>query len=286
MDSEVRVLLPGGLWRGGRRVREVALRPVAENDDRFLLETAGGSLPCERATALLARCLTDVDGGEDTARELTIGDREALLLHLRRLAFGETVDCVLRCPRAECGERLELTLRVKDLLLSPYEDARSSYDATLAVDGTRYDVAFRLPRSDDLDHAAAIARTDPPAGALELLRRCLMTVDVGGSPVSVDALPEAARAAIAGAMVERDPQAELELDLSCPACEAPFEAIFDTATFFLQELDARARRLLREVHALALRYHWSETDILSMPAWRRAQYLELLSDNPARERTR
>ena len=89
------------------------------------------------------------------------------------------------------------------------------------------------------------------------------------------------RVAIGAAMAEHDPQAELELDLICPVCGAQFSAVFDTATFFLQELDQRSARLLRDVHTLAWHYHWSEREILRMAPQRRAQYLDLVAGTRA-----
>ena len=62
--------------------------------------------------------------------------------------------------------------------------------------------------------------------------------------------------------------------------------IFDTATFFLQELDARAAHLMREVHTLAWYYHWSEREIVKMSRHRRAQYLELIAEAVVRARPR
>ena len=85
-------------------------------------------------------------------------------------------------------------------------------------------------------------------------------------------------------MVDRDPQAEIELDMRCPACERSFTALFDAATFVTRELEDRAAHVLREVHALALTYHWSEAEILRMPAQRRARYLELASESRAATR--
>jgi hypothetical protein len=76
--------------------RQIALRSIDAEDDAFILDTAD-ELPAARATALVARCL---DEGEAAARALTVGDREAVLLHLRRLTFGESMECVLRCPAA------------------------------------------------------------------------------------------------------------------------------------------------------------------------------------------
>ncbi|HET7035606.1 MAG TPA: hypothetical protein VFI42_08000 [Thermomicrobiaceae bacterium] len=280
----VRVEVPGGIWLDGAAqapVREFVLRPVDGDDEVFLLGLADSALPSERASALLARCLLD---GAEVVRSLSAGDREALLLHLRRLTLGDRLECLLHCPAGECGEAMEFTLRATDLLMPPYHEARPSYDVAVEFDGARHEVTFRLPTSADLDHAATLARHDAEAGARELLRRCVARVARGGVPLALEALPASARAAIATAMAAHDPQAEIELDLACPSCGAAFSVIFDAATFFLQELDRRGERLLQEVHFLAWHYHWSEREILAMPARRRARYIELLADATARAR--
>jgi hypothetical protein len=283
----VRVAIPGGVWgdaaqRTDGPLRELALRPVSGEDEAFLLDTADLASPSARATALLARCLGDGDDDGDverTARALTVGDREALLLQLRRLTIGETFDCVLPCPADGCGERMELELRVSNLLVPTYDDVRRTYELSAEVDGVRYDVSFRLPTAADLDEVALTARDDPARGADALLARCLCTATRDGVEVHVDALAPAVRRAIADEMAQRDPQAEIELELACPVCGSAFAVVFDTAAFFLQELDERAARLLHEVHTLALHYHWSERDILQMPRRRRARYLELVGES-------
>lgn len=282
----VRVAIPGGVWGDGEQrtdgpLRELALRPVSGEDEAFLLDSAEHAAPSARATALLARCLADADAAPADvgriARALTVGDREALLLQLRRLTIGETFDCVLPCPA--CGERMELELEVRDLLVPAYGDVRRTYELSTEAEGVRYDVSFRLPTAADLDDVAPTARDDPARGADALLARCLCAATREGEPVRVDALTPAVCAAIAKEMAQRDPQAEIELELACPECGTAFAVVFDTAAFFMQELDERAARLMREVHTLALHYHWSERDILRMPRRRRARYLELVSES-------
>lgn len=271
----MRAVVPGGLWRTGEPapVREFALRPAGAEDEAFLLETAARLLPGERATALLARCLT---GGEHVTPALTVGDREALLLQLRLFSIGDAVSCVLSCPVLSCHELMDVELRVRELLLRPYQDVRPSYDVSAVVEGVRYDVSYRLPTAGDLDHVAGLARSSPEAGAVALLRRCVLRAKNNDEPTDATALPDSVGDAVAAAMAETDPQAELLLELCCTACGTTFSALFDAATFLLDELDQRADRLLHEVHALALAYHWSESDILGLAPDRRARYLAFL----------
>jgi len=97
-----------------------------------------------------------------------------------------------------------------------------------------------------------------------------------GGDQAVEALPDGVIAALTAQMAQADPQADLQLDLSCPACRHRWLAAFDMITFLWNEIDSWARRMLREVHALASAYGWSEADILSMSATRRHLYLDLI----------
>jgi hypothetical protein len=270
----VRATVPGGVWRDGRRELEVPLRPISAEDEAFLLvESAAGTLPSEMATALLGRCIAGPDGAE-VASGLSIGDREALLLQLRRITLGDGMECVIGCH--VCGERMELTLRASDLLLPPYDALEAAYELSLPTEEGTYEIRFRVPAATDLDRAARLARRDPAEGENELLRRCVLHVERAGTDVTSETLPPNVRAAVAREMTARDPQAELGLDLRCPSCSAELSVVLDTATFLLQELEDKAERLLQEVHTLALRYHWSEADILAMSPQRRGRYLELV----------
>jgi len=254
--------------------RDLALRPVVAEDSVLLLDTAD-ALPSVRGTALLARCLSE---GEAAARSLTVGDREALLLQLRRITIGERIECLVRCPADACREEMEASVNIGRILIDRYEDVRSQYEIAVAEPPGSYRVRFRLPTADDLDQGARLARADANAGALAILRRCVLEAEHDHHLVDTDALPPEIRSFIAAAMAERDPQAEVELELRCPACGREFSALLDATTFLLRELEERAVRLIRDVHALALRYGWSEAEILRMPASRRARYIELLSD--------
>src|SRR6266487_3156501 len=91
--ATARVTLPRGLWLADERYQEARLRPVTEDDESFLVDTAHSLPPARRATELLARCVVAL-GPKGTDRRtavqtLAIGDREALLLQLRRVTLGD-----------------------------------------------------------------------------------------------------------------------------------------------------------------------------------------------------
>jgi len=134
-----------------------------------------------------------------------------------------------------------------------------------------------VPCGADQEAAALAARTDV-TGALELLlRRCVRSITSSdGNPV--DTFSDSLREQLSDRMAELDPQAEIVLHFACPACGAPFRAIFDTASYLMEELKASMRHLYREVHLLAYHYHWSPTEILSLSAGKRWTFLQLLEE--------
>jgi hypothetical protein len=259
VPGAVDVTLPTGLWVEGRRRQDAALRPPTGDDETFVLEEADGLSPARRTTALLTRCLVRLGPHEPPAAEhvraLTAGDREALLLHLHGLAYGERLDCLLSCPQPECGERLDLELRVGELLLAPYEHASPEHEA----DGAR----IRPPTGADLEAAADRAVEGLDAAERVLAERCVLE----GRPEDVDHL-----------LAELDPQADLRLDMTCPACGRAFSVAFDAGDFLARELARDAEALLREIHVLALHYHWPEAELRAMPPRRRRRYLAVLAE--------
>jgi len=130
-------------------------------------------------------------------------------------------------------------------------------------------IRFRLPCGGDQE---AVLDLPPDAAVAALLERCI--VDDGGVPLAA----EEGRTVIE-AMEQRAPQVEPELDLTCPECGHAFEAPFDIVMFFVGEMRLNAAQLLRETHALALAYHWSEADILGLDRDRRRAYLDLLRES-------
>lgn len=241
-----------------------------------MLADGAGTSRAAQVTALLAACVERIGParpGSDAIRTLCVGDREALLLHLRRATLGDPIDCVLDCPT--CGERLDVRLSTADLLLAPYPDPMEWNEESFGVEPDRATVRFRLPTGGDQEAVAELAATAPTAAAQRVLDRCIDRVVVrDGAQASLD--PDMG-AALAQRMSELDPQAELRLDVGCPSCHGRIDTLLDTATFFLAELAGSRTSLYQEIHTLACWYHWGESEILSLTAPRRRRYLELIA---------
>lgn len=278
MES-VEINLPGGVCVGETWHRSARLHPVTGHEEEFLLQE-GRLLPtAARVTQLIARCLLRLGPvepvGADMVRRLSVGDREALLLHLRRMTLGERISCLLACP--SCGKKMDLDLQTAELLLPPYTHACMVHEAEIRDGEDSYRVVFRLPNGEDQEAAAARAAESVDSAAELVLRRCVEQVTSAGDEKLSD-LPSVILRELPERMAELDPQAEVLLDLTCPECAAGFVVPFDTADYLCRELAAQEQELYRGVHALSLHYHWSEDAILRLSRRKRHIYLDLLAD--------
>jgi hypothetical protein len=279
---ETQVKLRNGCGQDRACRREVRVRALAEDDESLIDEVSAATLPLERDTRLLERCVMGLDRAQDIS-ELSLGDRETLLLHARRLTFGGEIECALACP--QCGRRMDFQLQI-DRLLAQEDPATPAlfFEETMPTAGEDFRVRFRLPCGADLADALNCGTHDPEEAVRAVLARCVEWVRRVAElehPASIppDKWPSELAARISERMAELDPQAETALSLICPYCRHCFTSFFDIGDYFLSELRARERRRLQDVHQLALAYHWSESEILSMSPRKRQLYLNLLAES-------
>lgn len=256
------------------------MRLLSASDLLEIWERGAGGTPVEQALIILATIFPQVPG-DDLAR-LTISQRDAALFRLRELTFGSQLKGLADCP--VCHERLELAfdaenLRSLDLLPKgevslPDHESTELFNAATSFQFEGYGITFRLPTSADL---MSIASTTDIAQARQcLLNACILSVKRKRRTISVSDLPSN----IVNSVLERIGQAaslaNLTIAAICPACGHEWEIVFDIVSYFWSEINAWAVRIMHEIHALASNYGWREADILSMSAWRRQRYLELI----------
>jgi hypothetical protein len=216
-----------------------------------------------RALTLLASAAPDSTG--DLAA-VPVGRRDRWLLDLREGLFGRGFSGLTACPA--CGEEVELTFDVSEVRRDPPSADRGQ------VQAGGVDLHFRLPTSGDI--VAIESAADVRTARAALLGRCFEAARRDGAPIPFEAIPATAVEAAIARMRELDPQADVALDVACPACAHAWSESFDIVTFLWSELSAWARRTLGEVHLLASAYGWTEADILQLSAARRHVYLEML----------
>ena len=220
-----------------------------------------------RLITLLAEVYPEL--GAEQLWQLPVGWRDGLALTARERLFGGRLVSLTHCPA--CAQLLEFELNAADIRVAEV----TSIPDRLSCMQDGYELSFRLPDSRDLELAES--QSSPEAAYQLLMARCLLNAKRGKREHPAGELPPEVLAVLEDAMAAIDPQANTQLDLSCPACTHRWLATFDIASFLWCELHAWAQRIIGEVHLLAKHYAWSEADILAMTPTRRRLYLEQLT---------
>jgi hypothetical protein len=232
---------------------------LSDSEILSLWESGARRHPLDRALLMLGAAETDTP--YERLADWPLGRRNQAVARLRRSCFGDAVRAWLAC-RA-CAEKLEFELDSR-LLADDAAATDGAGDEPVVVNGR----SFRAPTSRDLAQAAR--ESDPLQAAIRLAGSCCLSV-----PAPAD-WPAEELDDIGRALALADPHAEIRLPLQCPACGHAWEESLDIAWFTWEEIEARARRLLFDVHTLASAYGWSEAEILTLGASRRARYVELV----------
>jgi hypothetical protein len=212
---------------------------------------------------LLALSVALPDTAADALADLPLGERNRVLAEWRSACFGAHLGGCVACPG--CGDTLQFELDCLELAATQRAARQTAAHRELNVDGQK----FRLPSSRDL--ALAARATDAAEAARLLLERCRLCPIAEPWAWSAEQVQ-----AIGEQMALADPLAETRLELACSGCGHQWEELLDLAAFLWSEIEVKVHRLLREVHALASAYGWSEAEILALSEERRARYLELV----------
>ena len=206
----------------------------------------------------LLSCCTLPKADRDLLWDLPAGKRIECLLVLAALDGAEQFDADFRCRG--CGQMFEVILAIDELIAAGR--AADSVVVELQIEG---DVR-RFRRPTGRDQFAWLARTYPDEAGVVAAMIASLAID--GTDVPAIALE--------AALDEADPLLRMLVEAACPDCGSQTAREIDLAGMVLARMRRSQDALFEAVDLLASRYHWSETEIFSLPEWRRARYVELL----------
>ena len=247
----------------------MSMRCLTEQEIITIWERGLRQHPIERALTLLTVALPGMARAD--LLKLSVGQRDAYLILLREQTFGSQFVGFAECQ--SCREQLEFSFDIANVWMgtAPVEDVGQMYQ--YHIEG--YELEVRLPNSADL--LAVVAKQDLEAARTHLLQHCISHVAFANKEVQAQTLPANVVETLGEQLLVRDPQIEVLINLSCPKCEQHWSAVFDIVAFLWSEIQTHAKRILREIHTLALAYGWSESEILALSSIRRQLYLEMVS---------
>jgi hypothetical protein len=260
--------LPGGVLHDGRLLRDYRFQPVTGELERAIADSGFGmqGLP-HQVTRILSACLAEVAGravDADLVRALSAGDRQFLMLQLEALLNPLPRWVTASCRG--CGELIQFQIQPGSL---PVKPAGAGYPQT-SLDLSVGRVLLRVPCGADEE-----AITEGPVEVLPLQRLLGRLLSLNDRPVEPACLSESDLERIDERLDEMSPQPGLIARIDCPYCRLGQEIAIDADAWIASD----GYQLDREVHTLALHYHWSEQEILQLSRRRRERYLQLIDQS-------
>lgn len=246
------------------------MRPLSAHEILRIWEKGQDLHPLDRALMILRPACSGMTW--DRLSALPVVERDIMLFGLYEQTFGNMLKGFAECPA--CRERLEFEISTKDIL-KKQERMSDCNEYVLDMNDKGIELTYRLPTS--LDLAAIVDCEDVQSGRTRLAKRCILEAKKDSLRVSENGLSAEVFNRLARQMEEKDPGADVIINLLCPGCGHQWQMILDILAFLWTEISIHARRLLGEVNILASVYNWCEKDILSMSPVRRQYYLDMVS---------
>lgn len=173
------VILPGGLVRSGEVIRNVTVRELDGRAEEALAKAAQTrnwahflSTLIEHGTARIGD--EDPKNNPDLLKRMLIGDRDAVVLGIRRVTYGDAVELPgWVCPH--CGETSDLTVTLDDIETKRLTDPRQEAEFKVALRHGRVAKVRLVTGNDQL-----AANVDPDATDAEkdsiVLAHCITSI--------------------------------------------------------------------------------------------------------------
>lgn len=245
---------------------EVMLQQLTGAEDILLLEASAHDITLD----LITRLASPLDGATVDWGTLCVTDLDTLLLLLRVMIIGDLIRTDIVCPAENCGKRIDVFFSITEYL--NHHRPRMARGVQVADESGWFrlrntPVSFRLPTAAD---QVAVAKTSRPER--ELVHRCIQPLEISTHLVK----------RVETAMEAMAPSLSHDLQGQCFECGTTVNMYFDVQHYVLSELRHQAAFVYEDVHLLAMHYHWSQAEILSLPHSRRAHYRELLQQERSR----
>ena len=229
-------------------------------------------------TTILHACTLNVNGtaiGPAFFWDLPIGKRIEALVTVAMCGDVDTLPIQLRCCDDDCRQLMEIGLSL-EALGQLHQDAGDGGDTEIRVADRTF--RLRLPTGKDQLEWLSHSFADESAATKAIIQNLIVNGQAGGEAEISDAWLRP----ISDAMQRSDPLVSFRLPIHCPHCDQENTYEVDLERLTLDHLRRRQQQTLEAVHRLASRYHWSESQILALPPWRRDRYLALIDKDEAR----
>ena len=233
------VTLPGGyITPEGLLVTEARVRELNGFDEEKLARTDMLKNAAAFVTEMLDLGVEDL-GGEKPSRRvlqsLLSGDRDALMLGIRRATYGNEVEFKLKCPVCD-NDSVIIVLLNEDIVVEPMKDPlHREFEIPLRKGGVA--IVHLINGSAQEAFSADMAKKTSAEITTVMLAKCVVAINgtpVGGRTEDVLRLPSADRQAITDFLAENQPGPQLnkEIPVPCATCGEEFQILLGIPNLF------------------------------------------------------
>ena len=260
--------LPGGIVSDGLIKQAFTFKPVTGSLE---LSLSDKSMQAGNHSALISMVLSEALeslAGEpvelDTVKSLCVGDRQYLMRQLAVHIDDSPIWLTVKCNA--CSELFDFSVRHSEL---PVKPAGKNFPE-FVMQTRQGKLKLRVPTGLDQE---IIAQVEDDEQSLQQLLDSLI------KPLSdknqTNHYSKEIIEQVEKAIEDMSPEVVTEVLAECPYCQKNNKIPVSPYTCLERPVD----NLFKEIHSLAIHYHWSEQEILSMPRSRRLTYLGLIDQS-------
>jgi len=256
-------------------VSRAFLRPFGETAEDLDVDFQWASAP-QLTTDILQKCL--LAGKDQIQKELVwdlpISSRLQGLLILATRGGDLSLEMTLVCQNSDCQKKMDIEITLKELT----QIQKPTYDRQ-EVDVQKDGLRLRMRRPTGRDQRNWLKQKF--SSQEEAMNVALDDLSLAGNELSDSgktllSTNKDILQAVERALDEIDPLINLEYNITCPECQKSGNYAIKLEEWAYKKLKSYQDYLIQTIHLLAKAYHWSEEEILTLPAWRRKMYLGML----------
>lgn len=239
------VQLPCGyLTKDGTIIREAEIVAMTGLTRKSIAREDIRSNSAKVTDVILLQCLKRIGSvaliNNKIINELILGDRDFLLLEIRRLSLGDKITANTEC--GGCKKKLDVVFSVNDIPVTGLKDGSFEIRDGVRVfriqnEVPHVDAVLRFPRGEDQQVYLPTISKNPIEANFKLYAACMVEWDGKPGPFRPDffeRLPVNVLDVLDGGFSENQPGPDLRQNVSCPECAADIELTFEGSDFLFR----------------------------------------------------
>jgi hypothetical protein len=239
------IKLPCGLLKDGVSVVDAGVIPMTGLTRKAISSENVRSNPMKITDVIFLQCLKRIGTSNlinnKILNELLIGDRDFLMLEIRRVSMGSIITATVEC--GGCNKKIEVKFDLSEIKTKTLAECRSEIvDGVrgfwIKNDEPRVNAFFRFPNGGDQAVVLPLLHKNPIDANYKLYALCLMDWDGEKRKFASDFFEKMNTNLldiIDAAFSENQPGPDLTQSVSCPVCAEDIEMTFQGSDFLFRQ---------------------------------------------------